>query len=453
MTFKFCPECGLKLDREYKFCPECGYKLSAESAPTSIGFFETETTFADDLGELENAFSAQLESEKSAIEDYQTELLKAQAYCMRNKFLQARNIYEQLLELDPEDIVAHVGVLKTYSKNLTEYNEDEAELKFKFLNKLKSKAELIKTCPELENFYKVKEQYFIDKENARLNALREEEYQKARENFKKQTYAKDVAFNEIRLGAYPQSLMKEDVKILFEQPDPQNGYFVGTDYNYYKEYNGKYFMIEPVIWGKLNQYNISYYSFKILGYTTFGGKDYEDSNLKKVLAELLEDIKPEKELLREVKYSNPYPESADEKIIDHSYAHYKYAGNGYTYQKDKSKVYTGYIFPLQIADVEDSYVSVTDSKRGYTDYALEQYRLLTKNCTLNSASSKYWTRTVPPSGFVYMGDLNKRMYKYDKLYAKESMRESENCIAGVRPMINIDYNRLISAAKEKKNGF
>ena len=229
--------------------------------------------------------------------------------------------------------------------------------------------------------------------------------------------------------------------------------FIQLATNYYKEYNGKYFMIEPVIWGKLNQYNISYYSFKILGYTTFGGKDYEDSNLKKVLAELLEDIKPEKELLREVKYSNPYPESADEKIIDHSYAHYKYAGNGYTYQKDKSKVYTGYIFPLQIADVEDSYVSVTDSKRGYTDYALEQYRLLTKNCTLNSASSKYWTRTVPPSGFVYMGDLNKRMYKYDKLYAKESMRESENCIAGVRPMINIDYNRLISAAKEKKNGF
>ena len=396
MTFKFCPECGLKLDREYKFCPECGYKLSAESAPTSIGFFETETTFADDLGELENAFSAQLESEKSAIEDYQTELLKAQTYCMRNKFLQARNIYEQLLELDPEDIVAHVGVLKTYSKNLTEYNEDETELKFKFLNKLKSKAELIKTCPELENFYKVKEQYFIDKENARLNALREEEYQKARENFKKQTYAREMGISEIRLGTYPQSLMKPDVEILVDQPDPQNGYYVGTDYNYYKEFNGKYFMIEPIIWckfGGIPLVHLAYYSLKILGYTTFGGKDYENSNLKKVLAELLEESNPKKEFLREIKYSNPYPESGEEKIMDYSHGHYKYAENGYRYQKDSSKIYKGYILPLQIADVED-HVYVTDSKRGYTDYALEQYRVLTKNFTFKGASTRYWTRTV-----------------------------------------------------------
>lgn len=28
MAYKFCPECGYKLDGEYKFCPECGYKLA-----------------------------------------------------------------------------------------------------------------------------------------------------------------------------------------------------------------------------------------------------------------------------------------------------------------------------------------------------------------------------------------------------------------------------------------
>ena len=38
MSFKFCPECGFKLDKEYKFCPECGYKLSQaekDSKPSS----------------------------------------------------------------------------------------------------------------------------------------------------------------------------------------------------------------------------------------------------------------------------------------------------------------------------------------------------------------------------------------------------------------------------------
>lgn len=457
MIYKFCPECGIKFDKQYKFCPECGYNLSGESEVKTQGLFggfdEAAVVGGGEFDGLESAFDAQIESQENNEIDYQTELKKAQLYCMRGKYFQAKRIYEQLLEKDAGDINAHIGVLRTVSNNLTEYNEDLAQEQFNFLNKFLTEEELIKAEPQLKNYYKIKEQYFIDKENARLNALREEEYQKARENFKKQTYAREAGFCEIRLGAYPQSLMKPDVKILVDQPDPQNGYYVGTDYNYYKEFNGKYFMVEPVIWHQLNQYYISYFSLKILGYTTFGAKDYENSNLKKVLAELLTEIKPEKEFLREVKYSNPYPESVEEKIIEYSHGHYKYAENGYRYQKDSSKIYTGCIFPLQIADVEDSYVSVTNSKRGFTDYALEQYRVLTKNFALNEPSTRYWTRTIPPSGYVYMGDLNKKMFKHDRLYAKECMRESENCIAGVRPMINVDYNRLISVAKEKKNGF
>ena len=32
MSFKFCPECGYKLDGAYKFCPECGYRLEESAA-------------------------------------------------------------------------------------------------------------------------------------------------------------------------------------------------------------------------------------------------------------------------------------------------------------------------------------------------------------------------------------------------------------------------------------
>ena len=35
MSFKFCPECGFKLDGIYKFCPECGFKLQDNNINTS----------------------------------------------------------------------------------------------------------------------------------------------------------------------------------------------------------------------------------------------------------------------------------------------------------------------------------------------------------------------------------------------------------------------------------
>ena len=52
MAFKFCPECGFKLDKEYKFCPECGYNLGvAEKKSDSI---PSQLTSAE-LKELESA--------------------------------------------------------------------------------------------------------------------------------------------------------------------------------------------------------------------------------------------------------------------------------------------------------------------------------------------------------------------------------------------------------------
>lgn len=44
MAYKFCPECGYKLDGEYKFCPECGFKLAepvvSKTAQYSVQDFE-----------------------------------------------------------------------------------------------------------------------------------------------------------------------------------------------------------------------------------------------------------------------------------------------------------------------------------------------------------------------------------------------------------------------------
>ncbi len=50
MSFKFCPECGFKFDKEYKFCPECGYKLTEkEKKPEPLFDFSEDTAkYADD---------------------------------------------------------------------------------------------------------------------------------------------------------------------------------------------------------------------------------------------------------------------------------------------------------------------------------------------------------------------------------------------------------------------
>ena len=103
MAFKFCPECGFKLDREYKFCPECGYKLaSIENASTNIindSFLSASVLDAAadsdiDFGGLENAFDTQIEEQQEdESEDYESELKKALVYCIRNKPQQAKAIY------------------------------------------------------------------------------------------------------------------------------------------------------------------------------------------------------------------------------------------------------------------------------------------------------------------------------------------------------------------------
>ena len=82
------------------------------------------------------------------------------------------------------------------------------------------------------------------------------------------------------------SLKKDDVTILFDEPDKDNGYYLGSDYYFYKLYNKKYFKVEPVCWHTLESRQ-TFYCDKIVGYTQFSGyvNEYEKSNLKKVIKE------------------------------------------------------------------------------------------------------------------------------------------------------------------------
>lgn len=473
MKIKFCPECGFKFDREYRFCPECGFKISSiggensenNGVDNSLDFGISSNEFLDtgakisdqgfDFSSLENAFDSQIEENESIADKYEQELKRAKIYCVRGKYLEAKAIYERILKDDVGNIDANFGILRTLSKNLTEYDEQEIQAQLDFLFKLFGEDKLKKEQPEIVNFFKVKEQYFIDKEKLRQKKIREEEYQKARENFLNLTYAKSRAFNEIQLGAYPQSLMKDGVKILFPEPDPENGFLVGSDYNYYKEFNGKYFKVEPVVWSKLYSDAFLFYSVSVLNYCKFGnaGCSYEDSNLKEVLHQFLKEFNPKKLYLDNVRYSSPYPSKSDDKVIDYSSGSYIFSGNGCTYQKDKSQIFSDCIFPLQVPDVEiEVLLSPWGRAPKFTDYALEQYRVQT-NTNFNEPSNKYWTRTLAPGGYVFVGDFNKRAFKHDRLSAREAFTQPRGVIAGVRPVISVSYNQFLNEKGVRKNGF
>lgn len=64
MSFKFCPECGFKFDREYKFCPECGYALAETAEKKSEPLFEFSEDTAKYADEKFGGFDEQLKKAK-----------------------------------------------------------------------------------------------------------------------------------------------------------------------------------------------------------------------------------------------------------------------------------------------------------------------------------------------------------------------------------------------------
>lgn len=51
---KFCPECGIKLEKDFNFCPECGYNLKDTSGTTDIIEDSIESVICENCGEENN---------------------------------------------------------------------------------------------------------------------------------------------------------------------------------------------------------------------------------------------------------------------------------------------------------------------------------------------------------------------------------------------------------------
>lgn len=122
MAFKFCPECGFKLDREYKFCPECGYNLKSNEQTVQPQAEIMPKSKADNYDfNIESSFDKQISAKENKEKAYQAKLSKADAYISKYKYAEAEKVYESLIDDDPLDFNAHLGILRVHSSNFTKH--------------------------------------------------------------------------------------------------------------------------------------------------------------------------------------------------------------------------------------------------------------------------------------------------------------------------------------------
>lgn len=130
MSFKFCPECGFKLDGIYKFCPECGFKLQDNNINTSkVEVKKEKIDKSIKEKDLTNSFDNLINKKN----EYNDLLKKANILCRRKQFDKAVEIYESFIKEDYNDVNAYIGFLRISSKNyyLTS-KETEADLEALF---------------------------------------------------------------------------------------------------------------------------------------------------------------------------------------------------------------------------------------------------------------------------------------------------------------------------------
>ena len=215
MAFKFCPECGFKLDRAYKFCPECGFALSAQSAgatPRSSGA----------IADLADSFDVQLQAQGEAEKSYQARLKKANAHVLREEYDKAKQIYEEMLTENDLDLNAYIGLLRACSRDLTDYHGKEARGYVNVIKGIFSKEE-IAAHPELGEYFSAREAAIAKKEK---QDKEQEERRKRGERIEAgKSLLKSLAYkregDEIQFGSFEQK--KGVVEPLKWQIIGQNG--------------------------------------------------------------------------------------------------------------------------------------------------------------------------------------------------------------------------------------
>lgn len=93
MNFKFCPECGIKFDKEYKFCPECGFSLKPKKQEEALFDFSEDNTSVGDLNF--SGFDRQLEQQEKAVEEEKKEKKRAAVQAEAERKASAEKLFNE----------------------------------------------------------------------------------------------------------------------------------------------------------------------------------------------------------------------------------------------------------------------------------------------------------------------------------------------------------------------
>ena len=182
MKFAFCPYCGHKLDEDFAFCPKCGKRLNNDGgAETSANATEqTDDLFGGALGgaSSRNDFSAlgnmlDEEIERKNESDKKHRLIRV--LCAREKFDEATELCNELIEADPEDLAAYIGFIRIESKDFGFFEGESIDKAIKVAQKIYGiNNDLAKADNELAAYFTNREKYFAEKQQV-------EEERKAKE--------------------------------------------------------------------------------------------------------------------------------------------------------------------------------------------------------------------------------------------------------------------------------
>ncbi|MBQ7880022.1 MAG: leucine-rich repeat protein [Clostridia bacterium] len=121
-----CPSCGKDVNKDFQLCPYCGTALGKSGAP--FDFTQAPAPKNDELFDFSNngveaGFDKQLEEQAA----YEKKLNLARSFVVRERYEEARAVYEELLETDPLDMNAYMGFIRVESKNYSEYEGENID--------------------------------------------------------------------------------------------------------------------------------------------------------------------------------------------------------------------------------------------------------------------------------------------------------------------------------------
>ncbi|MBQ4268863.1 MAG: leucine-rich repeat protein [Clostridia bacterium] len=170
---KFCEQCGAKLDRfcvncgetlngNAKFCSNCGTPVGGTNASST----QPVTPQNEDLFDF-SAMEAGFDEQLAVQIEYDKRLALACSYAVRERYDDARAIYEKLLEENPNDMGAYMGFVRVETENYSVYEGVNIDKAIKVAEQMAHTKNLSDFDEGYAKYERDRREYFAKKESAR----------------------------------------------------------------------------------------------------------------------------------------------------------------------------------------------------------------------------------------------------------------------------------------------